>query len=134
MALKVDDIAAGATNDQIQAAYEPINQKTDKFEYQVTDFIQGILELAGIEDEPTYTRSQMSNQSETLEMVLQCAEYLDDEYITTKLLTLLGDADKVDEVLKRKDAEAADRYKQQEAELEELRKQQNNEPMEVTEE
>ena len=129
MALKVDDIAAGATNDQIQAAYEPINQKTDQFEYQVTDFIQGILELAGIEDEPTYTRSQMSNQSELLEMVLQCAEYLDDEYVTTKILTLLGDADKAQEVLKRKDAEAADRYKQQEAELEELRNQQNNEPV-----
>ena len=127
MALKVEDIAAGATNDQIQAAYEPINQKTDQFEYQVTDFIQGILELAGIEDELTYTRSQMSNQSELLEMVLQCAEYLDDEYVTTKILTLLGDADKVQEVLKRKDAEAADRYKQQEAELEELRNQQNNE-------
>jgi uncharacterized membrane protein YkvA (DUF1232 family) len=56
-----------------------------------------------------------------LEMVLQCAEYLDDTYVTTKILTLLGDSDKVDEVLKRKDAEAADRYKQQEAELEELR-------------
>ena len=123
MALKVDDISAGATNDQIQAAYEPINQKTDLFEYQVTDFIQGVLKLAGIEDNPTYTRSQMSNQSELLEMVLQCAEYLDDEYVTTKILTLLGDADKAQEVLKRKDAEAADRYKQQEAELEELRNQ-----------
>ena len=130
MALKVDDIAAGATNDQIQAAYEPINQKTDQFEYQVTDFIQGILELAGIEDEPTYTRSQMSNQSEMLEMVLQCAEYLDDEYVTTKILTLLGDADKAQEVLKRKDAEAADRYKQQEAELEALKNQQQNRPNE----
>ena len=127
MALKVEDISASSvTNDQIQAAYEPINQKTDQFEYCVTDFIQGILELAGIEDEPTYTRSQMSNQSELLEMVLQCAEYLDDEYVTTKILTLLGDADKAQEVLKRKDAEAADRYKQQEAELEELRNQQNN--------
>ena len=42
-------------------------------------------------------------------------------------MTLLGDADKAQEVLKRKDAEAADRYKQKEAELEELRKQQNNE-------
>ena len=124
MALKVDDIAAGATNDQIQAAYEPINQKTDQFEYQVTEFINGILALAGIEDEPTYTRSQMSNQSELLEMVLQCAEYLDDEYVTTKILTLLGDSDKVQEVLKRKDAEAADRYKQQEEELEELRNKQ----------
>ena len=69
----------------------------------------------------------MSNQSETLEMVLQAAEYLDDEYVTTKILTLLGDADKAQEVLKRKDAEAADRYKQQEAELEEFRNQQNNE-------
>jgi hypothetical protein len=68
------------------------------------------LELAGIEDEPTYTRSQMSNQSELLEMVLQYAEYLDDEYVTTKILTLLGDADKAQEVLKRKNAEAADRY------------------------
>ena len=134
MALKVEDVSAGSvTATQIVAAYEPINQKTDQFEYGVTDFIQGILELAGIEDEPTYTRSQMSNQGELLEMVLQCAEYLDDEYVTTKVLTLLGDADKAKEVLKRKDAEAADRYKQQEAELEELRNQKNNEPVEVTE-
>lgn len=133
MALKVEEISASSvTNDQIQAAYEPINQKTDQFEYQVTEFINGILALAGIEDEPTYTRSQMSNQSETLEMVLQAAEYLDDEYVTTKILTLLGDADKAQEVLKRKDAEAADRYKQQEAELEELRNQQNNEPLQNT--
>ena len=135
MALKVEDISAGSvTATQIVAAYEPINQKTDQFEYCVTDFIQGILELAGIEDEPTYTRSQMSNQGELLEMVLQCAEYLDEEYVTTKILTLLGDADKVEMVLKRKDAEAADRYKQQEEELEELRNQQNNESVEVTEE
>ena len=134
MALKVEDVSAGSvTATQIVAAYEPINQKTDQFEYCVSDFIQGILELAGIEDEPTYTRSQMSNQSEMLEMVLQCAEYLDEEYVTTKILTLLGDADKVEMVLQRKDAEAADRYKQQEAELEELRKQQNEQP-EVTEE
>ena len=135
MALKVEDVSAGnVTATQIVAAYEPINQKTDQFEYQVTEFINGILALANIEDEPTYTRSQMSNQSETLEMVLQAAEYLDEEYVTTKILTLLGDADKAQEVLKRKDAEAADRYKQMEAELEELRNQQHNETAEETEE
>ncbi len=140
MALKVQDVSAGSvTATQIQAAYEPINQKTDQFEYCVTEFINGILELAGIEDEPTYTRSQMSNQSELLDMVLQCSEYLDDEYVTTKILTLLGDADKAQEVLKRKDAEAANRYKDEEiAELkriiEELRKAngQNTEPPEET--
>ena len=136
MALKVQDLSAGnKTATEITAAYEPINQKTDQFEYQVTEFINGILALAGIEDEPTYTRSQMSNQSETLEMVLQAAEYLDDEYVTTKILTLLGDADKAKEVLKRKDAEAADRYKQMETELEELKnKPQQNEQEEPTEE
>ena len=122
MALKVQDVSAGSvTATQIQAAYEPINQKTDQFEYQVTEFINGILALAGIDDEPTYTRSQMSNQSELLEMVLQAAEYLDDDYVTTKILTLLGDAGKAKEVLKRKDAEAADRYKQMEEELEDLK-------------
>ncbi len=127
MALKVEDVSAGSvTATQITAAYEPINQKTDQFEYCVTEFINGILALAGIEDEPTYTRSQMSNQTEMLDMVLQASEYLDDEYVTTKLLTLLGDADKVEEVLQRKDAEAADRYKQQEAELEELRQEVND--------
>ena len=131
MALKVQDVSAGSvTATQIQAAYEPINQKTDQFEYQVTEFINGVLALAGIEDEPTYTRSQMSNQSEMLEMVLQAAEYLDDEYVTTKILTLLGDADKAQEVLKRKDAEASDRYKQMETELEDLKNQQNNESVE----
>ena len=124
MALKVQDVSAGSvTATQIQAAYEPINQKTDQFEYCVTEFINGILAMAGIDDEPTYTRSQMSNQSEMLEMVLQAAEYLDDEYVTTKILTLLGDADKAQEVLKRKDAEAADRYKM-ETEMEDLKNQQ----------
>ena len=111
MALDVTKISSGSvTATQIISAYEPINQKSDQFENHVTDFINGILKLAGIEDEPSYTRSQMSNQSELLEMVLQSAEYLDDEYVTTKILTLLGDADKAKEVLKRKDAEAADRY------------------------
>ena len=57
-------------------------------------------------------------------MVLQAAEYLDDEYVTTKILTLLGDADKAQEVLKRKDAEVADRYKHMETELDELKNQQ----------
>lgn len=110
MGLKVEDISAGATNDQIQSAYEPLNQKTDQFEYCVNDFIMGILELAGIEDEPTYTRSQMSNQTEMIDLLLSAGEYLDDQYITTKILTLLGDADKIEEVMKRRDAEMINRY------------------------
>ena len=110
MALKVDDISAGATNDQIQAAYEPLNQKTDDFEYCVTDFIEGILALVGIDDTPTYTRSQMSNRTEILQNVLSASEYLDTEYITQKTLTLLGDADKFEDVMRRKASEEVGRY------------------------
>ena len=113
MALKVEDISAkSVTNDQIMAAYEPLNQKTDQFEYQVTAFIKEILRLAGVEDEPTYTRSQMSNRKESIELVLSAAEYLDDEYITRKILTILGDGDKADEVISRRDAENAARFAQ----------------------
>lgn len=110
MALNVEQITAGATNDQIQAAYEPLNQATDRFEYQVTEWILGVLKLAGIDDEPTYSRSQLSNRSETLENILQAAEYLDSEYMTKKILTLLGDTDMVDEVLARKAKENVEKY------------------------
>lgn len=110
MALKVDDISAGATNDQIQSAYEPLNQKTDDFEYMVTDFIEGILALVGIDDTPTYTRSQLSNRAEILQNVLSASEYLDTEYMTQKVLTLLGDGDKFEEVMQRKASEEIGRY------------------------
>ena len=37
------------------------------------------------------------------------AEYYDDEYITKKLLTINGDIDQYDELMRRKDAEELDR-------------------------
>lgn len=50
MALDTDAIAKGNTvATAIKAAYEPLNNKTDDYEYCVIEFIQSILELAGIE-------------------------------------------------------------------------------------
>lgn len=109
MALNVETISAGATNDQIQAAYEPINQKTDLFEYQVTEFIEKILKVAGIEDTPTYTRSQTSNRSETIQDVLSAGDILPEKYMIEKILTLLGDIDKIEEVLGEKMADELSR-------------------------
>ncbi len=111
MALNVEKITSGATDDQIQSAYEPLNQKTDDFEYNVTEFINGILSIAGINDVPSYTRSQMSNQTEVIDNVLKSSEYLDSEYITKKILTVLGDSDKAQNVLQRLQAEEVDRFK-----------------------
>ena len=82
MALNVELISAGnVTATQIDAAYEPVNEKADELEFCVIDFIQGIFAVAGIEDNPTFTRSKISNQGEYVTMILQCAEYLDDETI-----------------------------------------------------
>ena len=104
MALNIDDIKGGAnTATQIRAAYEPMNNKADQFEYCVIDFIQGILSVAGLEDKPTFTRSYLVNTQEEISTLLQAAQYLDDEYVTRKILTLLGDADKADEIIANMD-------------------------------
>lgn len=111
MALDVKEIAAGAvTATQIKASYEPLNAKTDMFEYQVTEFIRGILELIGIDDMPSYTRSMIVNQQETIQNLLTAAEYLSADYITGKVLETLGDIDKVDEVLNQRLLEDVSRF------------------------
>lgn len=100
MALDVKEIADGAvTATQIKAAYEPLNAKSDLFEYCVTDFIHGILELIGIDDEPTYTRSMIVNQQETIQNIEMAANDLPQSYRTRKILEVLGDIDSVDDVM-----------------------------------
>lgn len=100
MALNIDEIKGGAnTATQIRAAYEPMNNKADQFEYCVIEFLQGILSVAGLEDKPTFTRSYLVNTQEEISILLQASQYLDDEYVTRKILTLLGDADKADEII-----------------------------------
>ena len=112
MALDVKEISGGAaTATQIKAAYEPLNAKTDLFEYQVTEFINGILDIVGIEDEPTYTRSLIVNQQEMIQNLVTSAEYLSADYITRKVLEILGDIDKVDEVMEQKLVDETSRYR-----------------------
>lgn len=104
MALNIDEIKGGAnTATQIRAAYEPMNNKADQFEYCVLEFLQGILSVAGLEDNPTFTRSYLVNTTEEISVLLQAAQYLDDEYVTRRILTLLGDADKADEIIANMD-------------------------------
>lgn len=109
MALDTQNIASGAvTATQIKAAYEPLNSKTDEYEYCVCEFLEGLLKIAGIEDEPTFTRSVLVNSQEEVQTLIQSAQYLDSEYVTRKVLTLLGDGDMADEVLKRMAADELD--------------------------
>ena len=104
MALDTKDIANGAvTATQIEASYEPLNSKADKYEYCVIRFIKGILALAGIDDSPTFTRSKIVNRTEEIQTLIQAGEYLESDYVTEKIMTIMGDADMVEDVLKAKD-------------------------------
>lgn len=101
MALDIKSIADGAvTATQIKAAYEPLNAKADLYEYQVIEFLQALLELAGIDDDPSFTRSMIINVEENVQIILQAASYLPDDYVTQKILELLGDGDKAEDLLK----------------------------------
>lgn len=102
MALDVKAIEGGAvTATQIKAAYEPLNAKTDQFEYCVRDFLKRLLAVAGIEDTPTFTRSIIVNNQEEMQLVVMAAQFLPSDYITRKLLELLGDGDKADDILEQ---------------------------------
>lgn len=110
MALDTREIAGGATTaTQIRAAYEPLNSKADYFEYQIGKFLDRLLYVAGIEDEYSFARSTIVNKSEEISTVLSAAEYLTDDYITEKVLTILGDGDKVEEILKQISADELER-------------------------
>lgn len=108
MALDTEAIATGNTvATAIRAAYEPLNNKTDDFEYCVNEFIQEILALAGIEDEPSFKRSTIVNQTEETTMVLAAAQYLDNETIL-KHLPFIG-VDEIDDIMEKVTLEEAAR-------------------------
>ncbi len=95
------------TATEITAAYQPMDNKVDQFEYCVIDFLQALFEIVGIEDEPSFTRSKVTNQLEQTQMVLLAANYLNDETILNKLPWLTQE--EVAEILKRKAAEDIER-------------------------
>ncbi|MCM1227550.1 MAG: phage portal protein [Clostridium sp.] len=102
--------AGNQTATAINATYVPMDLKTDKFERQVTEFINGIQELAGTDDEPTYTRNKLINKQEEVQTLMLGAQYLTDDYITRKLLTTFGDIDMAEQILNEKAAEDIGRF------------------------
>lgn len=110
MAMDYKNVASGSVvTAQIDAAFANIDLKADDFEFCAIDFLQGVLAVLGIEDDPTFTRNKIVNANDQISTLLSAREYLDDEYITRKILEILGDGDQADEILKRLDAEDAQR-------------------------
>lgn len=120
MALDVEAIAAGSvTATQIKAAYEPLSEKADRLESCVIEHLLEIMKFAGVDDYPKFRRSQMSNELEQTQMVMQCANILDTQTILEHLPFLT--VDEVPEILERLQSEEMNRFM-------------NSAPMEDTEE
>lgn len=99
-ALNVQALAAGnVTATAIRAAYQSLDDKCDEYEYCLITFINSILELAGIEDTPTFKRNRVANYTEETMMIISAAQFLDAETVVSHLPFL--SSDEVSEVLKR---------------------------------
>ena len=107
--LDVHTVAAGATNDHIQAAYQTMDVEADDFEYQIIQAVQQILKLKGMEPlVPQFKRNRVANQLEMVQMVMQEANYLDDETVLNHLPNIT--VDEVQGILERKAAESVNRF------------------------
>ena len=107
-ALDVHTIAAGATNDHIDAAYQPMDEEADEFERLMREGIRDLLALQGIDDTPIFTRNRISNHKEQVDMVAIEAQWLDDETILRKLPNVTPD--EAAEILRNRDAEEFGRF------------------------
>ena len=101
-------VEAGATNDHIEAAYWPMDEEADAFEYQLITSIKKILEMMGIEDVPVFMRNRVSNQKEQTEMVMLAANVLDKQTILEKLPWIT--VDEVDGIIQRLEAANMSRF------------------------
>ena len=102
--LDVHTIAAGSTNDHIDAGYQPMDQEADDFEFQIIQFVRQILAFMGIDDTPQFKRNKISNMKEQTEMVMMAAEKLDDETLLKKIPWIT--VDEIPTILKNNDAKA----------------------------
>lgn len=107
-ALDVHTVAAGATNDHIDAAYQPMDEEADDFEYQIIQFVRQILSLLGVDDTPVFKRNRISNQMEQVRMVAMEADWLDEETILKKLPNIT--VDEVEKILEKKALEESNRF------------------------
>jgi hypothetical protein len=128
--LDVHTVAAGATNDHIEAAYQPMDEQADDYEFQLIECIQQLLKLAGQPEtvQPIFKRNRIANQREAVEMLMLTAEYLDEETIVSKLPFV--SPDEIQQILERRSTEQQSRIKRQEEQIAQL-EQQNNAPAEV---
>lgn len=107
-ALDVHTVSAGATNDHIDAAYQPMDENADDFEFWVGQCIRQILALQGLDDSPVFKRSKVSNVKEQVETVVMEAQWLDAATVLRKLPNI--SPDEAQAIIEGSDAEDMQRF------------------------
>lgn len=111
MCLDINSLSASSkTATEIRAAYQPLDSKCDMYEYCVISWVQKVLEIAGIDDTVTFTRSKIVNKSEEINTLLAAQAYLDDETLVEQVCAILGIGDKVDEIIRKRQGEEQSRF------------------------
>lgn len=107
-ALDVHTVAAGATNDHIDAAYQPMDDRASDFEYCIGEAIHQILAIQGVDDSPVFKRRRISNMKEQVDMVAVEAQWLDQATVLRHLPNI--DASEVAAIMEATQAEEASAF------------------------
>lgn len=107
-ALDVHAVAAGATNDHIDAAYQPMDENASDFEHWVGEAVRQVLALMGEDDTPVFRRNRISNMKEQVDMVVAEAQWLDHATVLRKLPNVTPE--EADAILAGVRAEERDRF------------------------
>lgn len=109
MLLDIEKALAGdKTATSIRMAYQQQDDKCGDFEYCIRDFIARLLNLLGIDDEPSFQWNRIANQMEETQMVMMAAAELDNEAILDKLPWITPE--EAEEILKRRAADDLGRF------------------------
>lgn len=103
--------AASRTATEINAAYQALDEAADDYEYQLIQAVEKLLALQGISGEdavPQFKRNRIANQLEQTTMVLQAAQYLDDETLLRHLPWIT--VDELKRIMERRETVALNQF------------------------
>lgn len=114
-AVDVHTVSAGSTNDHIMMAYQAQDEEADDFEYQIIEFVQQVLKIAGLPDAvPQFKRNRVANEYQQTQMIMLAAERLDDRAVL-ELLPFVP-VDKIDGILQARGVKENSRFVDEESE------------------
>lgn len=102
-------VSGNITATGIRLSYQPQDDKCGDFEFCIRDFVDQLLSLIGVECDYSLKWNRIANQTEETQMVMNAAQYLDDETLLKHLPFL--QPEEVKDIMERKEAENMKRYK-----------------------